>query len=77
MWETEAAARKDAARARVSSLEASLSIADDARRTRVSMQVADAVKTLFAHLLHLLPAQIQSLPETVAVAVAAGAAVEA
>lgn len=56
---------------------ASLSIAnDDARRTRrESMQVADAVKTLFAHLLHLLLAQIQSLPETVAVA--AAAAVEA
>lgn len=45
------------------------------------MQVADAVKTLFAHLLHLLLAQIHSLPETVAaaapVAAAAAAAVEA
>lgn len=30
------------------------------------MQVAAAVKTLFAHLLHLLRALIQSLPETLA-----------
>lgn len=41
------------------------------------MQVADAVKTLFAHLLHLLLAQIQSLPETVAVAAAAPVAAAA
>lgn len=58
--EKEAAAREDWARAETV---ASLSIADD---TRESMQVAAAVKTLFAHLLHLLRALIQSLPETLA-----------
>lgn len=63
--EKEDAACEDWARAETV---ASLSIADDTRRTRESMQVAAAVKTLFAHLLHLLRALIQSLPETLAAA---------